>query len=85
MKRLTIPEEIAAHDAQTVLGLAVNTSAALLEAVCELMMKGVESPNSLALDTDTIRGLHELSLEQGRNLRARFDDMSAITRGREGK
>ncbi len=74
MKRLTL-EEIEAEDAQTLLGLAVNTSAALLEVVCELMMKGVGDPSSMALDTDTIRGLHELAIEQGRNLRARFDDM----------
>lgn len=74
MKRLT-SEEIAAEDAQTLLGLAVNTSAALLEVVGELLMKGVESPNSLALNMDTIRGLHELAIDQGVHLRARFSDM----------
>ncbi|MBA3351178.1 MAG: hypothetical protein H0U23_01915, partial [Blastocatellia bacterium] len=55
MKRLT-SKQIDAQDAQALLGDAVATSAALLEAVAELMMKGAESPNCLTLFTDTVRG-----------------------------
>lgn len=84
MKRLT-SKQIDAQDALDLLGEAVATSAALLETVAELMMKGVESPNCLTLFTDTVRGLHILAMDQGENLRTRFNDMSVITRGRKDK
>ncbi len=82
MKRLT-SKQIDARDAQDCLEDAVNTSAALLEAVAELMMKGAESPDGLTLFKDTIRGLHLLAIEQGTNLRTRFYEMVEALHGPE--
>lgn len=70
MKRLTI-REIELQDTQDVLGSAIETSAALMEAMSELLMKGLTG-DCLSLSSDTVRGLHLLAEEQGSNLRERF-------------
>ncbi len=80
MKRLT-PNETKAREARDLLENAVMTSAALLEALAELMMKGLTG-DGLTLSTETLRGLHLLAEEQGQNLRGRFNEMVVATRGK---
>ncbi len=72
MKRLTI-REMDLQDTQAVLGCAIETSAALMEAMSELLMKSL-TDDCLSLSSDTVRGLHLLAEEQCSNLRGRFEE-----------
>ncbi|MBA3960857.1 MAG: hypothetical protein H0X40_03015 [Chthoniobacterales bacterium] len=80
MKLLT-PNETTARDAREQLENAIMTSAALLEALAELMMKGLTG-DCLTLSAETIRGLHLLAEEQGQHLRGRFNELVAATRAK---
>ncbi len=71
MKRLT-SKQIDAQDAQDLLEDAVNTSAALLEAIAELLSMGEQSPSGLLLSAAAIDGLLMLARERGETLRNHF-------------
>ena len=64
------------QEAHRALGSAVNMSAALLEVLVELMLKPIEG-DCLALDMNTVEGLHELAIKQGSDLRKRFEELAA--------
>jgi proteasome lid subunit RPN8/RPN11 len=58
---------------------AVHTSAALLEALGELLSKGL-TEDCLSLQAQSVEGLHMLAVQQGANLRKRFEAMGVRVR-----